>query len=411
LEPGYYDDAAALSQLTTGGPCAGKVVWLKPGIYYFDFEFNAPPGTCTAEPDRCTWRIDDPDLDVVGGTRTWNDMATRPDVKIPGGCRTGEDGVQLIFGGQSRMHQTAGETELCPYRKSKLAPPIPVYGMAQGTAAERVQSYPATTSLPPVNFSNPTNAYEIDEQPTRLTADATAPLLATSASITVGGFEPDVPEGSLLASATVLIEHRETGLGGTQTATVVNGQGQVLATQVLPSCAAFCLARIDLPDITPDKLQGIRVTYAVTLTGLLSPKEALDGIELEVRFTPPSFRALSDCLTADAGCALIKAEGGSKLVLNGTVYAPTATLDLARNDLSTPMVNDGVIAGTLRLTIKPACFAGPAISHLDAQFPSDVREDGAVFTACIAGTPVLRARVTFTGTPARAKVESWSVLR
>src|SRR5579884_2760251 len=44
LAPGYYDDAGALSELTNGTSCHGAniVVWLQPGIYYFDFTFRGP---------------------------------------------------------------------------------------------------------------------------------------------------------------------------------------------------------------------------------------------------------------------------------------------------------------------------------------------------------------------------------
>ncbi len=99
-------------------------------------------------------------------------------------------------------------------------------------------------------------------------------------------------------------------------------------------------------------------------------------------------------------------------MLNGTVYGPTAALDLELSGVSSPVVNDGVIAGSTRLTIHPsACYTGPAISHLDAQFPSNPPEAGEVFTACIRGTPVLRRRVTFSPSPVKAKVESWTVLR
>ena len=39
LQPGYYDDAAALSDLMDGnGACKDSVWWFKPGEYYFDFQ-------------------------------------------------------------------------------------------------------------------------------------------------------------------------------------------------------------------------------------------------------------------------------------------------------------------------------------------------------------------------------------
>lgn len=424
LQPGYYDDASALSSLTTGGACQGKVVWMIPGVYYFDFNFGSSGLSCAEDASLCTWTIDDATLNVVGGeipkkadgSRSWDEDATaRPEVNIPGGC-TDESGVQLIFGGESRLHQKAGNVELCPYRKSKLAPAISLYGLARGTAHEQARSFSPTASSGVVNFSNPPHAYEINEEPTRLTADSTSPALTTSGTITVSGFAPEpgdrfVPEGGRFVSASLRIAHRETALSGLQTVTVADAAGNPLTSATLARCTDFCEQRIPLPGITTDQLPGIKATYQVALTGVGPVIENLDGIELEVRSTPPSFQALSGCLVASPGCALVKAEGaGSKLVLNGTVYAPTATLEFDLEKLSTPIVNDGIIAGAARLKIQPsACYTGPVISHLDAQFPSELPEPGRVFTACIDQSPVLRARVTFTETP--PTVRSWSVLR
>lgn len=424
LKPGYYDDAVALSQLTNGG-CPGAVIWLKPGPYYFDFNFAGTGPTCDADPTLCTWTISDPNVNVVGGTvpkkadgsAVWDETSTqRPHVDIPGGCRASGDpndipGVQLIFGGQSRVAQTAGNVELCPFRESHLAPAIPLYGLARGEAHEQARSFPATTTDANVGFANPANAHRINEEPTRLTADVTAAALAAG-SISLRGFAPTVPEGSRFASASLRIAHRETALTGVQTVTVVGSDGTPLTATPIQACASFCEERIPLPGITSlAQLTGIRATYQVTLSGLGPVTENLDGIELEVRSTPPSFEALSGCLVAEGGCALVKTSGAAtKLVLNGTVYTPTTALDLDLTGVSSPIVNDGVIAGSTRLTIHPsACYSGPAISHLDAQFPSDPPEAGVVFTACIRGTPVLRARVIF-GPPAAARVESWSVL-
>lgn len=403
LSPGYYDDAAALSALTGGG-CPNKVVRLKTGTYYFDFNFAA--GGCAA--DACTWKLNDPTVSVVGGEpRGWDEgAAARPVVDIPGGCRTDATGVQLIFGGESRLQQGAGNLELCPLLGSHLAPAIALYGLSRGTATETANSYSPSrnTSL---GFSNPTNAYEIDESPRR-TADATA-LAATSASITLEGFVANVPAGSRFNSATLRVAHREGAVGGSQTITAVTDAGALLPPTTVASTTSFVEQAIALPGITSAaQLAGLKVTYQVTLTALTNPKEELDGIELLVKYTPPTLRALTGCLVdVSSPCALVQTLGGqSKVVVNGTVYAPTAALDFNVERLSSPIVNDGIITGTLRLHVAPtACYAGPAVTQLDAQTPA--AEPGVVFTACIRGTPVLRARATFPD----AKVQSWSVLR
>jgi hypothetical protein len=68
LEPGHYDDADALSAFTSAtGSCKGKVVWLKPGNYSFDFTFRGGNGT---------WLVSDPDVVVVAGSpKNWDPAA------------------------------------------------------------------------------------------------------------------------------------------------------------------------------------------------------------------------------------------------------------------------------------------------------------------------------------------------
>ena len=403
LDPGYYDDAVALSRLT-GGACSDRVVWLNPGVYYFDFNFASTGPACADDAALCTWAISDPKVKVVGGTR--DPLVT----EIPGACRADESpGVQLIFGGQSRLHLAAGEMELCPARSSRLAPPIALYGLTRGTGPEHATSFAADV-VSNINFVNPDNAERINEEPVRRTADATSPAGATTAAITVE-FDAEVPEGARFNGATIRVAHRESAVGGAQVVSVIDAEGRPLATQPVPDCTTFCEARIELPGVTsPTQLTGIRATYTATLAGLTNPTENLDGIELEVRYTPPAFRALSGCLTERPGCALVKTEPTSKLVVNGTVYAPTASLDLAHDTLSAPVVSDGIVAGTVRLNIRPSvCYTGPVIAHVDAQSPLSVAEPGYVLTACIRGTPVLRARVTIESR--KAVVQSWSVLR
>ncbi len=61
LQPGRYNDAAALTALTTG---CDKIIWFRPGSYYFDFSNDNP-----------VWTIGATNLSnftVVGGAKTWD---------------------------------------------------------------------------------------------------------------------------------------------------------------------------------------------------------------------------------------------------------------------------------------------------------------------------------------------------
>lgn len=45
-------------------------------------------------------------------------------------------------------------------------------------------------------------------------------------------------------------------------------------------------------------------------------------VTLDVRYTPPAFRALSGCLAQRPGCALVKTEAASKLVVTERCTRP-----------------------------------------------------------------------------------------
>ena len=111
LQPGYYDDVDKLNALTdTNTNC---FIHLTPGSYYFDFHNNS--GTTSGV-------LNDPlfDADIasgsdnvwmIGGRKTLVAGTLTSDTTVPGRCVSPIDdvnanGVQLIFGGDSRMqHQ------------------------------------------------------------------------------------------------------------------------------------------------------------------------------------------------------------------------------------------------------------------------------------------------------------------
>ncbi len=126
LQPGYYDDVTKLNALTPngGGDC---FIHLHPGTYYFDFHNNS--GDVLYDNDIAgsagnVWNMNSGT--IVGGTLT-------SDTTVPGRCvnpinDVTAQGVQLIFGGDSRMVVDKGAAmELCAsYRANR--PPIAIYG-------------------------------------------------------------------------------------------------------------------------------------------------------------------------------------------------------------------------------------------------------------------------------------------
>ncbi|MFD8141893.1 hypothetical protein [Streptomyces sp. NPDC059708] len=348
LQPGYYDDAGALTRLT-GGDCPGVVVWLQPGVYYFDFTFTggAP-----------VWTVGDPTVGVVGGTPAgWDPEApTRPAVPDPGGCdRTRPEGVQVVMGGESRFQVDRGHAELC----------APVTPDAQQVAVYGIQPPKPSHTLRPTGvaantgFANPVHALTGGERPTApgcaqpagtagCTADAVLdPTQRRSASVRFAGFTPKVPAGSVVTGATLHVRHQDEGNltapGAVKVTTAVGAD--TCRTDDLPRHTALAtdppidlLGACGLTD--PARLSDLTVTYAAALDdGGTTGTERLDGVWLEVAYrTPTTFKPTS--VSASTGFtaagtvpdnALEIGEQPSAAVAGAdlTTAAPSASITLA----------------------------------------------------------------------------------
>ncbi|WP_328379768.1 hypothetical protein OHB13_34470 [Streptomyces sp. NBC_00440] len=309
LRPGYYDDARALTRLT-GGDCHNVVVWLQPGIYYFDFTFTG--GTAV-------WTVDDPTVSVVGGTQAgWDPGApARPAIPDPGGCdRTRPEGVEVMMGGGSRFQVDRGHAELCA-PVTPDAQQVAVYGVQPPKPSHTLKPTAVVTNI---GFANPGHALTSGEQPTLpgcsqptgtagCTADAVLdPAKRQSASMQLAGFTPQVPPGSVITSAKLRVRHEDDGdltaPGAVKVTTAVGGD--ICRTDNLPRHTALAtdppidlLGACGLAD--PTRLTDLAVTYAATLdTDGTSAKERLDGIWLEVAYrTPTTFKPTA--VTASTG--------------------------------------------------------------------------------------------------------------
>lgn len=123
LQPGLYTNADQLNALTDDQKCSGGIFHLNPGRYYFNFTGGGSH----------QWRITNGYL--VGGTPTAALDIKKPP-KVPGSCvapgtaaATTSSGVQLIFGGDSRLHYADdASVEFCA-SNSPSGPPIAIYGL------------------------------------------------------------------------------------------------------------------------------------------------------------------------------------------------------------------------------------------------------------------------------------------
>ncbi len=251
FQPGYYDDAQALTRLMRS--CATSTFWF-PGarggaVYYFDFH-NGEPGHPGGSR---TWRIDDRRVRVVGGGST---APGRPsDVIIPGSCTSPEvaqdnDGVTFVFGGDSRLEVSAGQVELCgPGDAASTAPPVAIFGadhelgdggpgqsgpetapigrsdaspgmlrMQAGSAADVTGTGPIATFGRSATEKDRIVAW--DSRAARATIDGASVPGGQQGIVRVGGFRPEdaspqatIPPGATLAFAKLYVRHREARIG------------------------------------------------------------------------------------------------------------------------------------------------------------------------------------------------------
>lgn len=295
LQPGYYDDAKALSNLTSGNGCTAKVVLLQSGAYYFDFAAGQSRGlggkACLSD-FPCTWRIDRDDVRVVGGEpKRWDPASSSPDPPFPGACDPNLGGVQLVFGGASRLELGGrAHMELCPVASTSTAKQrIAIYGLSTTLGAPPEQARLEPTAHD--QFTDPQNALQIGGGTASARLASGGPA---STSIELTGFTPlTLLPVDTVSKATLRLAHADLGdvdhiqvtLGdGTETFTVLSSQASPCAL-----CLHSGLAedRIDITSAVsaPGRLTNLRARLDVFRVASEAGKvatETLDGIAVEV---------------------------------------------------------------------------------------------------------------------------------
>ena len=388
------------------GACANKTFHFPPGTYYFEF---TDAGTHE-------WQVNDATAVVVGGSLTASPFPNR--------CDLAQAGVQFIFGGDSRLAVANGTLELCPPLSAGQR--IAVYGVPVSTAAlTSTQTLAATAAANSgsTSFTTPNSGAAVDG------VNASVTLCnKCSASLALTGYPAaGVPANAVITSAIMRVAHARTATRGTAMTRVVAGDG-TLADYAVTPCVQPCAAGTTVESVdvlallsTPAKANGLTTTYTATDSpGLNAYNVYLDGIVVDIAYTIPPLTASSGCLlvapynpAAATTCAVLKGSGGatSRLAIKGSVYAPKAPVDLSMTGQLNSVVQRGVIARTLYLSLTAgAGYVGPLLSLPGA---SDRK---VLFTASIAGVPALRVDATITdgngATPgATVTVTAWSVLK
>ncbi|GGN61211.1 hypothetical protein GCM10010112_18080 [Actinoplanes lobatus] len=430
FSPGYYDDAVALSEMMSGSgksKCRGSVWWFQPGTYYFDFH-NTGTGTNRnplLDSGDNVWTINDGKL--VAGTPTGTLSSS---TRIPGACVNPIDdaranGVQFIFGGDSRMVVRAGQAEICGgwnFSSGSTQPPVAVYGLTSGDDSTATKTPPVTSVVSKGDFTDATVA-KLD------TVDGSgatfkSPNKNASGSLTVEvAPKTAVPAGSILKSATVRVIHRHSTGSGNDPSTVVvtpaaGGRAQTVNLPGgAPSATNWQTEQASLPvDTTAGNLADSIYQYGfdgaqikVTSTpGTKDDIESIDAIQLELSYVAPALRAESGCVTrgpypgSSSSCAVIMTTNspGSQLYVQGTTYTPKAALDISLNNLSEQVFRFGVISRSLHIKQTGSfAYLGPVIEVPDDApgFAYAVYLTAYVCPAApscaTTGTPRLRAKV------------------
>ncbi|MBI4941124.1 MAG: hypothetical protein HY830_10290 [Actinobacteria bacterium] len=426
FQPGYYDDAVALTSLTKN--CGARLFWFRPGTYYFDFKNGDAPGlTGTSH----VWDVST-DATVVAGTaptagdvtgaagkgitlNAWTTAASATPPAVPGACvpptyKQANGGATFVFGGDSRITMTKGFLEVCAPWGDGTQPPVALWGNptsgddeddGDGDGDGEGDGDADTLQMTATPVSTGTPSFS----PRTLTALATPDNSSSTVSIspgrnrsatvdlTVAGFAPvpAAPKGSLLTSAQVLVRHRATltssasatatmTLTPTATGTAITPALTVNPTTSFPSGLGETSIDVTSQLAAAFRTQGytgLGIKYSATAnggSGSGTATFAVDSVRLRLTWSRPTLRSQTadlpdgNCIgratSASASCDLVTTSGPStRLYLQGMAYAPSATFDITLTNVSQQVFGWGLVARSASLGISPSAdLDGPVVS-------------------------------------------------
>jgi len=454
FEPGYYDDAAALSDLMSGnGACKHSVWWFRPGTYYFDFQNTS--GTHE-------WLIRDGQL-IAGTPAGSTPTALTPPPKpatVPGACESpirNEEavGVQFVFGGDSRLQvANSADAEICgTYYTDR--PPLAIYGLKTGVATPTTANDSTATIVTSTAFTAPAG----QTLPSTLgTADGVVSSWAPArnnetATLTLSPFvsAAGIPAGSILSSARLRILYGGSTAASDRTVTVTpsssSGAGTALPAVDVPNKRdPQPLGTTQTVDLTAtlsssvhDKgLTGLSVAYATKMS--TPQREVVDAVFVDLTYTVPTFRGETtaavpgNCLAraysggSGGQCAVLSTSSAysGHFYIQATTYTPIAPIDLTLSNITQQVMRFGVISRTLWLKETGAVsYIGPVIEIPNDSLGYGLQGTVAHLTVyvCRPGTPctaanhpaqpslIARVFIKDPNGDRRLLVQSWAVRR
>jgi hypothetical protein len=479
--PGVYTELPENHVPATCSNNANSVWWFSPGVYYFDF----PEATSVWD----LWPQDDlsqPEQrakSIVGGTpHGWNASTRASDIVFftadpttgavtdracdPGTENSPNPGVQFILGGYSRLRTKSdnsanfrGDLEICAgdFAGDGTAQRIAVYGWKNGTRNPRPTAPKAAVgTLTADTFVNEEGARTPDDNDVAIAALSGAGPKTASIGFPAFGdtSSPVVPKGSIINSVSISVRHAEGGTdrdkvvpkltvtygaGGTESLTVDNRAAMTTDTYALDLTNLKTVFRYE-------DLNSLAVTFtadgaALTTSEVCSDPEdpatctttpdvataELDGMTVEVDYTPPGFQA-GRCRTIDPDCRLLETACGSSpacstsssenplTVFEGMVYAPEAKMNLSIHNRGQTVFRRGLILRALDVDASASSTQPATVPPF--QLPGVSNSRVVLFEATVDSKPRLRARVRYTDTDGsidvpgyRVVVRRWTPLR
>jgi len=442
FEPGFYNDAAALSGLFESASCNDKDFWFKPGLYYFDFRNGSSPPACDVSgvpADQVhQWCIDSAGHTsrphVMGGTpvSTWSPSGTQGTVVLenpgvdasPTGVWAGvPDGAKVIDGSSASTAWapsgfTAPTTVTGSPGGSWTSIPAGVQVIGDGAQAEITWGPIAMTGVPASgtescgqsckDFGTLGGARDIGDG--SVASGSLGSSGGTLHAITTQ-YATNLPVSATVTRVTVTVRHRRQGDKHDvkkSTVEIVNGEGTTCGTvkvgkphkswRTVTTGALFptCLD-------TPAEVNGLKVHYRALRS---SKKDGhgdggddegddegdehsttfdLDGVEINVTATDGGSRSLSlsayDTASIPPDASTVDSVS---LVVASSSSGATRTVTLYNGD-GTSCGTWTLTASTQSITVPSACMANRA-QVVGARVVLDVSPTSGSGSASVDGT-------------------------
>lgn len=354
--PGYYtvNPTVLLRNTLPALSCRGTSVYhFAPGKYVFDYNG--------------LWELGPPTpVQVIAGTLNSAWSSGDP---MGNACLKGSLGAQFIFGDASRVQVDGGASGVVvcgpTTAQNFTGSPqhIALYGLSananNGTVNRQDNRVPAGKLQAASNpspggsgYSNPANARVLNETPPLSAVSATIPRRGT-ATLTYSSFD-QVPAGSTINSITLRVGHTVTNASAAVTLKTSSQPGG--QSYDLPNvCTPYCDVPVALADITQapawKDLNSLTATYTATgpsgngQTGT----STVDGVQIIVDYTPPALVAQS---CAGAGCYFFNSSVNPNVFFHGTVYVPSAALNVNVHNSGETIFDRGVISRTITIQVS-----------------------------------------------------------